>query len=384
MRILGKGKTAKAIKEVYQNAILCDDNDKEIYDINSDELTVVSPGIPPHNYLVKNTKNKISDCDLFLQDDMFTIWISGTNGKTTTTSMLYRLLKNDGFGCGGNIGTPLAQIKNEKKLILEVSSFTLHYTSKVKPNIYILLPISEDHLYWHGTFQEYENSKLKPITMMDKDDIAIVPLKYKGIKTKAKMYYYENTQDIAKQFNIDLAKVCFKEPFLQDAVLALVAEKLYKQKVSYDVVNSFIQDPHKLEEFQDKDGNIWVDDSKATNIDATLQALKTYKDKRINLILGGDDKGVDLKPLFIALQQYDVEIFAIGTNTEKLNDLSIQYNIVCKKYYKLEKVVESIIQNSKFKIQNSIVLLSPAASSLDQYSSYKHRGDKFKEFILEC
>ena len=105
--------------------------------------------------------------------------------KTTTTAMLSHLLKNDGFACGGNIGIPLARICKEKKVILETSSFTLHYTSKVKPNIYVLLPISEDHIYWHGTFSEYENAKLKPLTLMSQDDIAIVPSKYKSCKTDA-------------------------------------------------------------------------------------------------------------------------------------------------------------------------------------------------------
>ena len=81
MRVLGKGKTALAIQEVYKDAKLYDDSDKESYDISSLEQTVVSPGIPPHNYLVQNTKNKISDYDLFLDESQYTIWISGTNGK---------------------------------------------------------------------------------------------------------------------------------------------------------------------------------------------------------------------------------------------------------------------------------------------------------------
>ena len=85
MRILGKGKTALAVKEVYPDAILYDDKDINSYETNSDEITVVSPGIPPHNQLVKNSKNIMSDYDLFYEDMPFSIWISGTNGKTTTT-----------------------------------------------------------------------------------------------------------------------------------------------------------------------------------------------------------------------------------------------------------------------------------------------------------
>jgi UDP-N-acetylmuramoylalanine--D-glutamate ligase len=391
MRILGKGKTALAICEVYPDAIMYDDNDKEQFDISSDEQTVVSPGIPPHNYLVQNSKNPISDYDLFLNESQFTIWISGTNGKTTTTSMLYHLLKEDGFACGGNIGIPLAKISKEKKAILETSSFTLHYTSKVKPNIYILLPISEDHIYWHGSFKEYENAKLKPLTMMKKNDIAIIPAKYKEFQTNATVYTYDNTVDIANQFKIDISQINFKEPFLQDAVLAMAVTKLYSQKIDYEKINSFIQDPHKLEEFQDKSGNIWVDDSKATNIDATIQALKTYKDNKINLILGGDDKGVDLNPLFQEIVKYDVVIFAIGSNTDKLIELSKKYNLESISCYRLEEAVKQIIQNLKLtvknapgcKIQNSINMLSPAAASLDQFNSYVHRGTEFKKLILK-
>ncbi len=391
MRVLGKGKTAQAIKDIYTDTVLFDDNDKDIYDINSDEVTVVSPGIPPHNYLVQNTKYKISDYDLFLKDDMFTIWISGTNGKTTTTSMLYHLLKEDGFSCGGNIGVPLAKIKEEKKLILETSSFTLHYTSKVKPNIYILLPISPDHLSWHGDFKEYEESKLKPLSLMTKNDTAIVPIKYKKYNTEAKTIYYDSSDDLSKLFNISIDKIDFKEPFLMDSLLALGVSKIITNNLNYKKINSFIQDPHKLEEFKDKNGNIWVDDSKATNIDATIQALKSYKDKKIFLILGGDDKGVDLLPLFEELKKYDVEIFAIGTNTDKLNNLANQHNIKCNVLYLLDKAIEKIIQSLEFamkevhlgcKMKNSIALLSPAASSLDQYSSYKHRGEEFKRLII--
>jgi UDP-N-acetylmuramoylalanine--D-glutamate ligase len=383
MRILGKGKTAQAILESYPYAKLYDDSDKDIFDITSEEQTVISPGIPPHNYLVQNTKYAISDYDLFLKDSQYSIWISGTNGKTTTTSMLYHLLKNDGFACGGNIGIPLAKIQGENKLILETSSFTLHYTSKAKPNLYILLPISEDHIYWHGSFSEYENAKLKPLTIMTKDNIAIVPSRYKDFKTKATLYIYEDTVDIANQFKIDIPQINFKEPFLQDAVLAMVATKLYNEKIDYKKINSFIQDPHKLEEFKDKNGNIWIDDSKATNIDATIQAVKTYKDKSINLILGGDDKGVDLNPLFKELQKYDIIIFAIGKNFDKLLELSTQYNLTCIVCKTLQLAIQNISINSGFKIEGAINMLSPAAASLDQFNSYLHRGEEFKRIIRQ-
>ena len=378
MRILGKGKTALAIKDVYSDAKLYDDNDLDIYDEDSDEITVVSPGIPPYNQLVQNTKNLISDYDLFLDENKFSIWISGTNGKTTTTQMMGLLLKESDFEVGGNIGVPLGKLKDQKKLILETSSFTLHYTSKAKPNIYILLPISDDHISWHGSYKEYAQAKLKPLSIMNKDDIAIVPSEYRNIKTQAQLYSYKDSEDLANQFSIDINQIKFAEPFLLDSLLALVVQKIVNEEVDYDLISSFKVDPHKVEEFRDHKNRLWVDDSKATNIDATIWALKGYKNKKIYLILGGDDKNADLTPLFLILQQYDLQIYAIGQNTDKLDILAQKFNIKIEKCYKLENAVYKINKNLD---EASICLLSPAAASLDQYSSYRERGLKFKEFI---
>jgi len=381
MRILGAGKTGLSIKEVYSDASLFVDTDRNHYDANSEELTVVSPGIPPHNELVKNTKNLISEYDLFSDKMPFSIWISGTNGKTTTTQMLQHLLESSGSVCGGNIGTPIATLDAKAKIwILETSSFTLHYTNKAKPNIYILLPISDDHLSWHGTFEEYEQSKLKPLSLMNKDDIAIVPSKYKQYPTDARVHYYSNSTDISNTFGIECSKIEFKEPFLMDSLLALCVTKILHNKIDYNLMNQFVQDAHKLEEFRDKRDRVWIDDSKATNIDATIQALKTYKENYIYLILGGDDKGANLIPLFKKLSQYDVTLYLIGKNSTQLMELSRKFHINAKKVDFLKKAVEEI--NKEYNsTKGSVCMLSPAAASLDQFASYKERGVKFKEFV---
>jgi UDP-N-acetylmuramoylalanine--D-glutamate ligase len=381
MRILGRGKTALSIKEIYPSALMYDDSNKSEYDIESDELTVVSPGIPPYNSLVKNTKNLISEYDLFFKEIPFSVWISGTNGKTTTTQMLQHLLKDENSQCGGNIGYPLALMDKTKKIwILETSSFTLHYTNIAKPNIYILLPVHDDHLSWHGSFKEYEKAKLKPLELMDGNDIAIIPSKFKEYKTKAKCIYYNNTKDLEKKFNIDTHKVNFKEPFLMDALLALIVSQIITKSISYERINTFIQDPHKLEEFKDARDRIWVDDSKATNVDATIQALKTYKDKTIFLILGGDDKGANLIPLFEELKNYNTRLYLIGKNSSTFENLSMKYGIDTKKVNTLNKAVNEI-NNDYIEINTSVAILSPAAASLDQFSSYKERGEKYKEFV---
>jgi len=381
MRILGLGKTALAIKEAYPDAKMYDDKNKDEYNKDSEELTIVSPGIPPHNELVQDTKNLISEYDLFYEKMPFTVWISGTNGKTTTTQMLQYILSESNSQCGGNIGLPLAKMDRTKNIwILETSSFTLHYTNKAKPNIYVLLPVSDDHLSWHGSFKEYEKAKLKPLDFMTNKDIAIIPSRFKDYKTDAKTIYYESSEDLAEQFYLDSKSVKFKEPFLMDALLSLAVSKIITNEIKYNKINSFIQDPHKLEEFRDNKKRLWIDDSKATNIDATMQALKTYKHNYIYLIVGGDDKGADLIPLFEELVNYNITLYIIGRNSDRLDELSKQYNINRKKLITLKNAINEI-NDDYTSLNNSVAILSPAAASLDQFSSYKDRGEKFKEFV---
>ena len=178
---------------------------------------------------------------------------------------------------------------------------------------------------------------------------------------------------------IDIEQVDFKSPFLLDAVLAMSAQKILLDHVDYPLINAFKIDHYKIEEFRDAKGRLWVDDSKGTNVDATIEALKRYKDEHILLVLGGDDKGVDLQELFDFMKSLHVEIFAIGSNTEKLTRMAKADNIQVNECHVIEKAMEQI--HAKHTTQ-TIALLSPAAASLDQFKSYAHRGDRFKELAL--
>lgn len=392
--LFGYGKTTKALAKKIKNVKFFDDNIKEAFiDENGFEifpsssfnpkksyLEIPSPGIPPYNPLIKKAKNLISEYDFFYKKMPFSIWISGTNGKTTTTEMITHLLKKRGAVSGGNIGTPLASLdENAKIWVLETSSFTLHYTKVAKPNIYVLLPISEDHISWHGSFESYEKAKLKPIKSLKEGEICIIPKKYENVKTDGMKIVYENSKDLANFFEIDIEKINFKEPFLLDAVIALGIEKILFDKIDYQKMNSFKIDAHKLEEFFDKDGRVWVDDSKATNIDAAMQAIKRYKDRKIFLIAGGDAKGADLEPFVNFLKDFDIELFLIGKDSKYIYNLSKKYCIPSKICLTLEKAVKEIKKDLNKK---SVALLSPACASLDQFKSYKERGERFKEFVL--
>jgi len=391
--LFGYGKTTKALAKVVQNPVFFDDKchkpfrDKEgflvrpsnEFDPKQSTLEIPSPGIPPSNPLIQKAQNLQSEYDFFAAKMPRCVWISGTNGKTTTTQMLEWILKDKDAISGGNIGTPLAEMDHNKSLwILETSSFTLHYTNIAKPDIYILLPIKPDHLYWHGSFEAYEDAKLKPLKMLQEGEIAIVPKEYVAQESDGVLVGYEGVEDLAEYFNIETQKIAFEGVFLLDAMLALAVEKILFDTISYEKINSFMLDPHRQEEFLDAEGRIWVDDSKATNIDATVVALQRYKQKYIHLILGGDDKGVSLDELFAYLQTLHVKTYHIGANTQKLNALAKKYDIAFESCGVLENAVQKIDKNLQ---KDEVALLSPAAASLDQFHSYMDRGKQFKKLV---
>ncbi len=396
MTLFGYGKTTQAIAKRFGNCNIYDDKfsaltiDKqnnhfypsEDFDPNRSSLEVTSPGIPPTHHLIKSAKNLISEYDLFFENMPTSIWISGTNGKTTTTEMIYALLKENGALKGGNIGNPLADLDQKASIwILESSSFTLHYTKRAYPDIYILLPITPDHISWHGSFKSYEETKLKPLKMMREGGVAIVPKKYADTKNDALVIGYDNPSDLANEFDIDLDSINFSEPFLSDALLALAVEKILFDKTSYKVINSYQIGRHRVEKFIDRQKRVWINDSKATNPDAVIAALRGLdRSKKIYLILGGDDKDADQNKLFELLKSIDVEIFAIGKNAQKLKVLSSKIDKPCHLSHTLGSAIQKIDQAHN---QNSIAILSPSAASLDQFDSYAQRGDLFIKLVKE-
>ncbi|HEH5155983.1 TPA: UDP-N-acetylmuramoyl-L-alanine--D-glutamate ligase [Campylobacter coli] len=349
------------------------------FDEKLSELEIPSPGFPPNHTLIKKAKNLQSEYDFFYDAMPKSIWISGTNGKTTTTQMATHLLSRVGAVMGANVGFPLAELDlNAKIWILETSSFTLHYTHTAKPEIYALLPISADHLSWHGNFENYAKDKLSVLERMNECDIAILPEIYAKTPTKAYIISYKDEFDLAQKMNINIEKISFKSPFLLDAVMALSIEKILLDTLSYELLNHFVMEKNKLEELQDNQGRLWVNDTKATNENAVMAALKRYKDKKIHLIIGGDDKGVDLSTLFDFMKDFNIELYAIGVSTQKMLDYALKANLKAHKCEFLENAVQEISKTLK---NNEVALLSPACASLDQFSSYAQRGEKFKEYV---
>jgi UDP-N-acetylmuramoylalanine--D-glutamate ligase len=409
LTLFGYAKTTRAIAKRFGPATFFDDRvtvphrDEDgnllmppsLFDPTKSFVEIPSPGFPPNHPLIQQAQNLISEYDLFLSEEAktifhlpssifhptkpYAIWISGTNGKTTTTQMVTHLLAQRGAISGGNIGTPLADLDpNAPIWVLETSSFTLHYTRFAKPDLYLLLPITPDHIAWHGSEANYIDAKLAPLEMMQEGEAIILPKAFADRPTHGFKIPYGSPTDLANYFGIDQQKIQFEGAFLLDALLALSVSKILFDTIDYEAINAFQIDPHRQEKIIDSRGRLWINDSKATNIDATIQALTPLKAKKIFLILGGDDKGVDLYPLFEAFQGYDLTLFAIGKNCEKVAQLAKAYHIPCHTVHTLENAITAI---DTIHTTDSVALLSPAAASLDQFSSYAERGNLFKELI---
>ena len=387
----GYGRSIKAIAKKYRCDIFSDEfreirRDEfgnrlipsKLFEAKKSSFEIVSPGISPNHFLIKKAVNPISDIEfLNIQNKLLpSIWVSGTNGKTTTTEMIEFIF--DGLTvAGGNIGRAVASLDYKPFWTLEVSSFMLYYTKKAKPFLYLLLPIKEDHLDWHGSFENYKKAKLSVIKRMTQGEVAVIPKGF-NIKSKALIFEYEDENDLAKQFGIDLRKIEFNRPFLLDALLALVSYKIVLGRVDYEKINRFRVDEHKMEKVVDSRGRIWINDSKATNPAATIECINAFKDKEIFLILGGDSKGVNLDKLLMELPK-DIKLFLIGKDGKSLEKKAKDINLFAKYCNRIEDAVKEI--DKIYTKKNQIAILSPACSSLDQFSSYKERGEIFKKLI---
>jgi len=295
--------------------------------------------------------------------------------------MLTHLLAKRGALSGGNIGTPLADLDTNAPIwVLESSSFALHHTHTASPDIYLLLPITPDHLDWHETPEQYEADKLRPLLTMKEGELALVPKGLNLPKTHAYVVEYDSNAFVAEYFKLDSSQLRFKAAFLQDALLALAVTKVLFDEADYALMNTFTLDAHRQEELKDAQGRLWVNDSKATNLDATIQAVKGYADKHIHLILGGDDKGVDMTPLFEVMDPLNLTLYTIGANSDRLSALAKTYNINTVGSQTIQNAVKQI---DEVHTLESVALLSPAAASFDQFKSYKHRGETFMELVKE-
>ncbi|ADY73128.1 UDP-N-acetylmuramoylalanine--D-glutamate ligase [Desulfurobacterium thermolithotrophum DSM 11699] len=399
--VLGKGKSGKAAAELLEKkgykVILYDDKEPtKLPDFP--DLVVKSPGIPSYHSVVVSYKKKgievIGEIELayrYFKGKI--ISITGTNGKSTTTALIYQVLKEAGYKTfiGGNFGIPFSSFAEETTddsiTVLELSSFQIEDLKDFRSSISIILNITPDHMNRYKSFEEYVKAKLKLLghsefCILNQDDPVLRNLNRENFfffsrKRKADAFF-EKGKIFCKDFKIEVELLPLKgihnvENYM-GALLALKKLKLSNEKI-LNGFKTFYGLPHRTELVAEINGIKFINDSKSTNVDSLKKALESYED--IILIAGGSDKGLDFSSLRKLVRERVKGIVAIGETAEQFKktfsdivDVRISDNIfqAVKTAYKLAS-------------SGDVVLLSPGCASFDMFKNFEDRGEKFREAV---
>jgi UDP-N-acetylmuramoylalanine--D-glutamate ligase len=382
---------------------------------------IVSPGIALTENAITSALNNgatlVSDIDLFVCSvDAPIIAITGSNGKSTVTSMLGDMVKAAGktVAVGGNIGIPALDLlsgnaeEDEKAeiYVLELSSFQLERTTALDAAAATVLNISADHLDRHADISAYVSEKEKIFKgqgymIINADDAVVRNMIREGRKTftfsiveKADFYLAytgglnddDNSEQAEYLMYADTRLMPLSELPLEGrhnaanalAALALGTALGLNQQAMCKALKKFKGLDHRMQRVAQLNGVTWVNDSKATNIGACIAALQGYKNKVI-LIAGGDAKGADMNELTPTIKEKAKGVVLLGKDA-KLIEVALNG---CVPVYAAENMVQAVQIAARLASNGDSVLLSPACASLDQYKNYKDRGDKFKKAVLE-
>ncbi|WP_028950549.1 UDP-N-acetylmuramoyl-L-alanine--D-glutamate ligase [Sulfurihydrogenibium subterraneum] len=413
--IYGKGKTGLAVKKFLDEKkienVIIDDQDS-LTNLNP-QLIIVSPGIPFYHRIYKFArKNKIpiiSDVEYacsFFKGDI--IGITGTDGKTTTTSLVYEIFKNlsgKSVFVGGNYGVPFIEADNKTEIaVLELSSFQLYSTKRFKPKIAVILNISKDHLDWHKKMKHYILSKFKIFKNQQEEDYLV--LNYddnclRQVKAKSQIYYFSLNQlpedkkgiylkgiEGSREYRLVLQekeKIEFKVKTLlvglhnlQNVMASLLVSYLYGLDLDsvLKVIQEFKPLPHRIEFVSSINGISFYNDSKATTVQAVEKAIDSF-DKNVILILGGINKGGDFSALSDKLKQKVKKAIIIGRDKEQIKSMIENYTQV----ELADSLEDAVIKSYNNAEKGDTVILSPGCASFDMFKSYADRGNQYISIV---
>ena len=380
------------------------------------DLIVVSPGVPLDTPELAQAKAfgrpVIGELELaarFLQGKILAI--TGSNGKTTTTSLLGDILQQAGFPTlvGGNIGTPVISLIEESTpetwSVLEVSSFQLESTEQFHPAIAVILNITPDHLDRHGTFENYALAKERIFAAQTAEDHVILnadnvraaaaagrsnaPVSFFSLERPVPMgawvdaghVVYRAAPDGPVESIVPLHNIPLKgEHNVENVLAAVCAGRLAGAAPAAirNAIEKFKAVEHRLEFVATINGVEFYNDSKATNVDATMKAVAAFS-APIHLILGGKDKNSDYTLLSPLLRQHVRAVYTVGTAAAKIES-HLRGVVSLHSCETLDKAVSAAASAAH---PGDVVLLAPACSSFDQFESYEHRGRVFKELVAE-
>jgi len=378
----------------------------------ADEI-IKSPGIPDTAPIVQKALQKkipiISEIEFAGRyTDSKMVCITGSNGKTTTTSLIYHIFKNAGYdvGLAGNIGHSLALLVAEdphEYYVIELSSFQLDNMYKFRANIAVLLNITPDHLdRYEGEMQNYVDAKMRilqnqtpqdafiywnddPIIRreLEKYNIRAVQYPFSMLKGNGAIGYIEKGQYVIEKpepFNMEQETLSLSGRHnVYNSLAAGIASRV--AGIKKDVIRQSLSDfpgvEHRLERVCSVRGVQYVNDSKATNVDACWYALDSMK-TRVVLILGGKDKGNDYTPIKELVKQKCSALVYLGADNQKLHDNFDYLGIPIRDTHSMRECVEACYQLAQ---PGETVLLSPCCASFDLFKNMEDRGEQFKELV---
>ncbi|MDP9069047.1 MAG: UDP-N-acetylmuramoyl-L-alanine--D-glutamate ligase [Actinomycetota bacterium] len=372
------------------------------------DLVVISPGIPPKSAIARAIHDahlelwsevelayRLADCDFLA--------ITGTNGKTTTTSLLAAILEAGGVAttAAGNIGFPLidaiSTVPPGAAIALEVSSFQLEATHRFRPRVAVLLNVAEDHTDWHGSFDAYRHAKARLIANQTQTDVFLPNAADRhameiASTAASRVVPFDARSPVQDGIGVDGRDIVWRgasvmpvdavplpgSAGLEDALAAAGAALEYGVDPSAvaHAVAAFRPLSHRLEVVGESGGVTYIDDSKATNPHATLAALRGMRD--VVLIAGGRSKGIDLGPLAEADSSL-IAVIALGEAREELArifDGVVPVEVV-------DSMADAVAAAARSSVAGGSVLLSPGCASLDMYDGYAARGDDFARRVAD-
>jgi UDP-N-acetylmuramoylalanine--D-glutamate ligase len=407
---------AKEIPALLEAGIMVESGGHGLLTFRRQDLIVVSPGVPMDTPEVRQVVafglpviGELELASRYLQGRI--VAITGSNGKTTTTTLVGKIFADAGVPTlvGGNIGLPVidlvAKSTPETVSVLEVSSFQLETIAEFHPWIAVVLNITPDHLDRHGSFETYAAAKTRITERQVAEDFLVLNAEDKAaqmvaLKTKAQIFWFSGRRPIKQGALVHGESILFipregakAEPVMpvsdihlkgshnvENVLAAVCAARLAKipaESIRASVAG-FAAVEHRLELVKVVNGVEFYNDSKATNVDAAMKAVASFRGG-IHLILGGKDKDSDYSLMSGTLKERVKIVYTIGSAAEKI-ERELQGVV---KIVPAETLQVAVAKAAKAATIGDVVLLSPACSSFDQFENYEQRGRVFRQLVNE-
>ncbi len=376
--------------------------------VDGAEFAVTSPGIPPHSIIIELLRLKnipvISELELaYRMSETPFVAITGTNGKTTTTALTAHIFskKFNAKACG-NIGQPPCDLADDKLdyYVCEMSSYQIAMSPTLTPFISVWTNFTPDHIDWHQGLENYFSAKAKIFRDNQAPKYSVLNAcdeKLKDFDAKGEIFYFgerkggnscyvKNLEFIyEKDGVVEFVMPITECPLVgehnyQNVECAIICAKLagVDNETIISAIKEFKSPAHRLEFVANVEDIAFYNDSKATNPEAAIVAIKSFKDKNVVLIAGGRDKNTSLKEFCDVTKEYIKNVILIGEATERFekNLVNCGFDNIIK-----EPTLQTAVDKS-IELKPDVVLLSPACASFDMFKSYEERGDVFKDYVL--